>query len=56
MIKGKATVSPNAAGLHNKVKVHITFLNFHESLLFLFELQNRTKHISQLLKLFILPP
>jgi hypothetical protein len=36
-------------------KVHITSLNFRESPFFLPELQNRAKHIPQLLKPFILP-
>jgi hypothetical protein len=37
-------------------KVQITSLNFRESPLFLPELSNRTKHLPQLLKPFILPP
>jgi hypothetical protein len=40
----------------NLEKVHITSLNFHGSLLFLSELQNQAKHLSQLLKPFILSP
>ena len=39
-----------------KRKVYIISLNFHESSFFLSELQNRIKHIPQLLKPFILPP
>jgi hypothetical protein len=39
-----------------KEKVHITSLNFRESPLFLPKLQNRAKHLPQLLKPFILPP
>jgi hypothetical protein len=37
-------------------KIHITFLKFHESPLFLLKLQNWAKHIPQLLKPFILHP
>jgi hypothetical protein len=39
-----------------KEKVNITSLNLRESSLFLIELQNQAKHLSQLLKLFIVPP
>jgi hypothetical protein len=37
-------------------KIHITSSNFRESPFFLLELQNRAKHIPQLLKPFILHP
>jgi hypothetical protein len=36
-------------------EVHVTSLNFRKNLFFLPELQNRAKHLPQLLKPFILP-
>jgi len=47
---------PRTCCQYKKEKDHITLLSFRESPLFLCELQNRAKHLPQLLKPFTLPP
>ena len=50
------TTSKTAGCYLAKEKVHVTSLNFRESPFFFLKLQNRTKHLPQLSKPFILPP